>query len=120
MDTILTMFAIGIPVYDKWRHGFCKFPMMTTCFFTHTCELFKCFIETQKYTASCRDRVNIHIECTSFFFEKQAGCWFDTTNLTVFHGLHYLCALPTQEETLVIHKLHPTLLHTSTKKCRIK
>ena len=71
MDTIPTMFAIGIPVYDTWRRGFCKFPMMTTCFFTHTCELFKCFIETQRYTASCGDRVNIHIGCASFFLRSR-------------------------------------------------
>ena len=45
----------------------------------------ECFCKTQRYTASCGDRVNIHVGCT-FFFEKQAGCCFDTTNLSASHG----------------------------------
>ena len=80
------MFAVGLPVYDTWRHGFCKFTM-TTCFFTYICELFECFCETQRYTALCDDRANAHIR---LFFEKQAGCRFYTSDFTASHGLHYL------------------------------
>ena len=32
MNTILTMFTIGLPVYDTWHNGFCKFAMIP-CFF---------------------------------------------------------------------------------------
>ena len=66
MNTVLTMLAIALRVDDIWCHGFSKFAM-TTCFFTYTCELFECFCETQRYTASRDDRVNRHIECTIFF-----------------------------------------------------
>ena len=82
MNTILTMFVIGLRVYDTWHHGFSKLAM-TTCFFTYICKLFEYFSETQRYTALC----DIHIGF--FFFEKQAGCCFETTNLTASHGLHY-------------------------------
>ena len=42
------------------------------------------YIPLQRYTASCGDRVNTHIgtRWMNFFGGKQAGSWFDTTNLT--------------------------------------
>lgn len=39
MNTDLTMFAIGLPVYDTWCRGFCKFAR-SICFFTYIIKLF--------------------------------------------------------------------------------
>ena len=33
-DTILTMFALQLPIYDTWCNELCKYAM-TTCFFTY-------------------------------------------------------------------------------------
>lgn len=33
-DTILTMFALQLPIYDTWCYELCKYAM-TTCFFTY-------------------------------------------------------------------------------------
>ena len=44
---------------------------MTTCFFTNICELFQCFCEAQRYTASCGDRVDIRIGCTFFLLKSR-------------------------------------------------
>ena len=78
MNTILTILTI----YGFM--DFVKLPWPPVSSHIYICELFECFCETQRYTASCGDRVNTHIgtRWMNFFGGKQAGSWFDTTNLT--------------------------------------
>lgn len=93
MNTILTIFALRLPVYDIWRY-FVNLPRPPV--FSHIyASCLSVFVKPiPGYIASGRNRVNIHIGCSYahflFFFEKQAGFCFDVTNLTVSHGLHYL------------------------------
>ena len=67
MNAILTMFMIGLLVYDTWRHGFYKFAR-TTCFFTYIYRLFESSLKPRD------TQLHVVIELNIYTLDIHIGC----------------------------------------------
>ena len=118
MDTILTIFALGLPVYDTWRHGFYQLAT-TICFFRciHT--------RTNIYTYTYQ---NIHIPMyTNIYLYQHVHIHVPTYTCTRTSTYAYTRSntymqqhIPTPTRTIIYIYTHQHHAHQSDHTCTIK